>query len=369
MTSSALLLANRIGRALDEAEAARLDRAAGPAPSAEDLLESLVVHETWFFRDPGAFTHLAEEAAQRPAPLTILSAPCSTGEEAYSAAIALREAGLAPGAFRITGVDVSARALGKAREGRYRPSSLRAADHAWERRWLSRAGADVALSRELQGTVTFEEANLVAPDALSGHPAFDVVFCRNLMVYLTDDAKRRLADNLARLVAPGGLLLLGPADMIDDARFTREGPADRFAFRKGAGGPSSWRKRGRRPSLSGVAPAPSPAPPPPVVERRAIDRARDLADRGRLDEAMALCERALAAGERAADAHALMGTIEHARGHKAEAMAAWQRAVLLDPDQAEATVQLALGLRAAGDHVRAAALLAHADALRERSGP
>ena len=105
---------NVFGIAVDEVDLAALGRARDRAKTADasELAHELLVHETWFFRDPGVFEALAAvartRAALEAAPMRVLIAPCATGEEAYSIAIALLEAGLTAGSFVVIAADVSA---------------------------------------------------------------------------------------------------------------------------------------------------------------------------------------------------------------------------------------------------------------------
>ena len=211
-----------LGLSLDRSDLATLERsksARGDEDVAE-LAEELLVHETWFFRDPAVFDELARvvvplAAGAHGRPLRLLSAPCATGEEAYSIAIALLELGLPEASFEVVGVDVSRRALEAAEEGRYGKHSLRSERRGWEARFLIGDVDCWSVSAVVRERVRFLRANLVEPGALSSEAPFDVVFCRNMLVYLTEAAREgpvtprrdvpgRLLQESERL--PGGLL-------------------------------------------------------------------------------------------------------------------------------------------------------------------
>ena len=133
----------------------------------QELLEELVVPETWFFRDVLAFRRLASyldtwRLANRGT-VRLLSVACSTGEEVYSLAIALREAGLEPSRFRILGTDVSRRSLGLAQEGMFHSRSFRNPDEAvctLRARWFERVGESWRVRDELRTGVEFRWDNL-----------------------------------------------------------------------------------------------------------------------------------------------------------------------------------------------------------------
>lgn len=353
--SERVRIERELGIALDDVDLAAVERAKLRGVPWHELVEEVLVHETWFFRDPGVFDALASFARQRGGPLRVLSAPCSTGEEAYSCAIALQEVGLARDACTIVGVDVSERALARARAARYGPSSFRSTRTGWEDHALSAPDerGTRLVTETLRERVQFRCANLVEPRALEDEAPFDVVLCRNLVVYLTPEARARLARTLARRLAPGGVLFLGHAEEL--AGFERWGPASGLAFRAA----SAVLRALPEPKAAATPPA-SALPVVPAQEPRALETARALADRGRLDEALAHAERAVreARDVRAsARAYTLLGSIESARGRASEALRAWQRAVYLDPSDEVAVVSLATALRTSGELVRADALL------------
>lgn len=352
-------LEEELGLALDASDLASLERARSKSPAADDatLLESVLVHETWFFRDPAVFDGVVECSRSRGAPVRVLSAPCSTGEEAYSLAIALRRAGRDQGTFSVLGVDVSEPALSRARNARYGAGAFRAGGAGPADCGLERDGDGWVVPVALREPVRFRRANLVADGVLSDEAPFDVVLCRNLLVYLSPAGQARLFRALSRLVAPGGWLFLGHADALPPEGFVRAAP-ERFSWRR-ADAPDARDETSHRvprvppPEVARSEAAPPPAPP-------TIETARALADEGRLEQAVAVCEGLLARTGHDAESYALLGTLHQARGKADDAMRAWQRAVYLDPEHPEALLQLGLALRARGEGARAEALLARA---------
>jgi chemotaxis protein methyltransferase CheR len=184
--------------------------------NAEDVERGRMQNVTDFFREEHHFAKLAERVRAMPArgaPVQVWSCACSTGEEAYSAAMALREAGCAG---EILATDVSIEALATARRGIY---PLEAVEKLGEKRLRShffmrgeREGGAAALVRtELRAMVRFEQRNLLDPD---WRPAerFDFVFCRNVMMHFDRTGQRRLLDRLAAVIAPDGMLFLGHAE-------------------------------------------------------------------------------------------------------------------------------------------------------------
>jgi chemotaxis protein methyltransferase CheR len=196
----------------------------GPGGRAETraLAELLTVCETFFFRHAEQFRALAEVAiperlrsrSPRQA-LRLLSAGCSSGEEAYSIAILVRESfpGLRETDVRITGIDVNPARLERARAGRYRPWSLRETPEPVRGRWLHPCGSEHVLDDAIRSAVTFEERNLLEDDPLFwDEGAFDVVFFRNVGMYFAPGAMQAVTSRIARALAPGGFLFLGHAE-------------------------------------------------------------------------------------------------------------------------------------------------------------
>ncbi len=196
-------------------------------PASEEwhaLAPLLTVPETYFFRLPDQFEALAEavlpklmRANERQRRLRILSAGCASGEEAYTLRIVLNERfpHLAGWKVEIDGFDVSQPALDRAREAVYSEWALRAT--SVERR---RANfAPVAGSKQFRllpharAGVSFTRGNLLDPASPAVAP-YDVVFCRNVLIYFTESAIRRAIQGLAQRMAPAGYLFLGPAESL-----------------------------------------------------------------------------------------------------------------------------------------------------------
>jgi chemotaxis protein methyltransferase WspC len=336
------------------------------------LVEDLVVPESWFFRGGASyFAQLArwlrERAAHRQ--VRVLSVPCGSGEEPYSLAMALDEDGVPPGSIRIEGIDLSPGSVRRCEAGLYptfafRETSVDPRPHyfrdAGQGRW--------ELHRQIRDAVRFRPGNLVSPDFLYGEPPFDLILCRNLFIYLTDEARGRAVANIHRLLAPGGRLCLtaAEADRLPPGQFTPDGPPALAVFLR-SGEPAGPPRSGlisRTPSApprSGAIPRPAPVPvtvPVPVNTDThtgthvdapvAIAVARSWADSGRMEEARAACERAVRAAP-TAEWYSLLGVIELATGHSANAEAAFGRALYLDPDHRESLTHLAMLCERRGD--------------------
>jgi chemotaxis protein methyltransferase CheR len=223
----------------------------------------LTVGETYFFRNPNHFRALAEHAAPMRAAssgrLRVLSAGCASGEEAYTIAMVLRNAGIP--AVEITGIDVNPLMLEKARRGRYTAWSMRATSRDAQERWFETKGTDFVLRPEIREAVSFEERNLLGPDPDFWRPGrFDIIFCRNVLIYFSPEALRETVARFAAALGPGGFLFLGDAENLrgvsSDYHLHHENETFYYQVRDGAGTVAA-----PPPRASVFVPAPAPAAP------------------------------------------------------------------------------------------------------------
>jgi chemotaxis protein methyltransferase WspC len=340
-----------------------------------ELIDAVVVGETWFFRDAGAFAALADlarqECAKRAAgaSLRLLSLPCSTGEEPYTMAMALLDAGLPPPQFHVDAVDVSERLLARARNGTYGRSSFRGADVEFRERHFDAVPGGHRIRDRVRQQVTFRQGNLIALDPAAAE-RYDFVFCRNVLIYF-DAATQDLAlRNVASLLKPEAYLFVGAAETgllwERDFRSTRAGAA--FVFQKGkqlravAPLPAARLAPARvvppRAAAATQRPRLAAAPPPalPAVGPGDLEEARRRADEGHFVEAARLCEQHMREKGADAEAYYLLGLVRDASGNAADAAVHYRKALYLDPHHGEALLHLALLLDLEGQTSAAQAL-------------
>ena len=183
----------------------------------QDLVELVVVPETWFFRDRHPYAYLREhvagllQAGLPSQPLRLLSAPCSTGEEPYSMAMTLLDMGVPSQAFSIDAVDICRRSIRKARLAVYGKHSFRGVSEEEQRRHFQATAKGQALHPAIRQPVHFRRSNLMNAQTELGSQ-YDVIFCRNLLIYLEEDASQQLLTSFAGLLKVGGLLIVGSAE-------------------------------------------------------------------------------------------------------------------------------------------------------------
>jgi chemotaxis protein methyltransferase WspC len=340
----------------------------------QELIEAIVIPETWFFRDPEAFAALVrvvreEWLAKHPeGTLRILSLPCSTGEEPFSMAMALLDGGLSPSRFHIDAIDISTRAIAWAEGGIYGKNSFRVKDLSFRDRYFEPVERGYRLSDRLRGQVHFRHGNLLSAGWLHGAHGYDVIFCRNVLIYFDRATQRRAIDVLGRLLTSSGLLFVGPSEtgLLLDHGFISAGIPLAFAFRRaGSSAPLPRSKRRMAPvvimanpghakprkpaSIAKPQPKPTPAEKPTPATEHWIEQARQLANQGKLVEALKCCEQNLCSQAASAETFHLIGLLHDAAGRVREAAEHYRKALYLDPQHREALVHLAVTLQKKGD--------------------
>lgn len=347
----------------------------------QQLIEEVIVPETWFFRDRNPFIALARYAKEgwpprgRFGPLRVLSVPCSTGEEPYTIAMTLLDAGLDSSAFSIDAVDISEPNLRRAKIGLYRENSFRGDDLTFRSRHFLKSEQGYQLQPQVRRQVTFHHANLLAPGFFSDHEPYDVVFCRNLLIYFDRDTQSQALKVLERQLQPDGLLFLGHAEagVLAGQQFSPLDHARSFAFMRGANQRAEKAENDalfqlparRRTPIKPVAPLPVARPFANVVQPVAVPAsaapkkldlavATQLANEGHLVEAAKLCEEYLREQGPNAQAFYLLALVREAVGESSEAEALLRKSLYLDPNHYESLTHLALILERRGDLANAA---------------
>ena len=190
-------------------------------PVAHQVVEALTINETSWFRDGRPFdlirtAVLPDLLSGTPARnLAIWSAACSSGQEVYSIAMTIRESVGAGGnhAWSILGSDISEPILARARAGVYSDFEMqRGLSEQRRARYFETLGRDHVVRKELRRGVTFRQMNLI--DLPNDLGPFDLVLCRNVLIYFDVDVKERVLSAIARRMRPGAYLILGTAESI-----------------------------------------------------------------------------------------------------------------------------------------------------------
>jgi chemotaxis protein methyltransferase WspC len=370
------------------------------------LVELVVVPESWFYRDQQAF-HAATEflrgrlAAFGNRPMRILSIPCAGGEEPYTMAMVLSDAGVPHDRFIIDAFDISPGCVERARAGVYGRNAFRSQDLGFrDRHFTAVANDDYRIAEAIRKQVRFKQGNLLEFDLSTRTGYYDVVFCRNLLIYFDKPTTRAAIARLESLLSHDGLLFAGYAEVPSFCQngFAPLQYAQAFGLRKD----SAVAKKPASPIKPAIAtaprsvravapPAPAPAPsarqamraaPPPSVAQPAtaaappsaaqhevaglLEQARSLADTGQLKEAENKCRDHLAQAPDSAEAYFILGLLNEMTNKLKLAEDYWKRCIYLQPDHYEALCHLALLAEAGNDPVTAAALKARAARIYKR---
>lgn len=342
------------------------------------LIDEVTTRETAFIRDRGQLDAipwhdlLRSARAAGSATIRVWSAGCASGEEPYSLALLADQVlGPVPAPVEVLGTDISGAALAAAAAGRYGERAIRALGPPERDRYLVRqADGSYRAGERLRALVRFRGHNLVRdPIPPPGEAAFDLVVCRNVLIYFEQRLAARVIELLGQSLRAGGRLLLGASDALQlTAARTRTvitgsaGPAPHGPV---SPGPVSFGPRPARPAALGPGPArPGPADPGPAGGRptggpvgREPARAReqrlaaalDAAGRGDRAGARAQVAALVAADPLDADAHFIGGLVALEAGEPGGAAAALRRALYADPTFALAAFTLGRAYDALGD--------------------
>ena len=355
------------------------------------LIEEVVVPETYFFREPDAIADVTRRALAHALrgddTLRLLSVPCSSGEEPYSIALSLLEAGLPPSAAAIDAVDVSLEAVRRAEEGVYRVGSFRGDSSAWKK-YFAETVQGWKVDESVRSMVQVAHGNLLSEKFKPPREQYDVIFCRNLLIYFDERAQARALDKIASLLAPDGVLVVGSADSFAARRAGfAPSPGSERSFLFGHRGSTNsmevvpkatrrLRSRAivRRPAAvpvlqkrvprSGavvVRPAqPTRAPFAGPTASSVVSDILRLADHGQLATAIDTGERAIRDGLASAELLSLVGTLHASTSHLERAEACYRKALFLEPAHEDALLHLALLLEKRGESVLASKLRSRA---------
>ncbi|MTJ10484.1 protein-glutamate O-methyltransferase CheR [Anabaena sp. UHCC 0204] len=347
------------------------------------LIDSLIIPETWFFRERESFKYLQQYVISewltnhKNTVLRVLSVPCSTGEEPYSIAIALLEAGLKPTDFHIDAIDISKKSLLTAQTAIYYPYSFRGNPLSFQERYFQHQEIGYHLSEKVKNQVHFLHGNLAKTDFLMGTPAYDIVFCRNLLIYFDIVTKEQTVKLFERLLNPEGLLFVGHAEagLLVNSRFASIRHALAFAYRKSTvtKSPINFHDRQNNKKNS------SPNGQKRIINRNyqpktklqtqliaihnnhlsentkndLLTTSRKLADQGHLTEAIELCNNYIKQNRVSVEGYVLLGQLQQAMGKNEDSLQSFQKAIYLQPTHKEALTHLALLKENQGDIINA----------------
>jgi chemotaxis protein methyltransferase CheR len=193
-----------------------------PSEELQELTNAITTNLTSFFRENYHFENLADDVlpqVERKRSATrrirVWSAGCSTGEEPYSLAMTMREAfaDRVDWDIKLLATDIDSKVVATAAQGMYASERLKGVTAERTRRWFSQVAGQpdqYEASADLKTLITFRQLNLLEPWPMKG--PFDVIFCRNVVIYFDKETQRRLFDRMAELQEPGSWLFIGHSE-------------------------------------------------------------------------------------------------------------------------------------------------------------
>ncbi len=357
-------------------DAEEYDRLLAESPEElSTLVEAIVVTETWFMRGREAFAAFADLAINDWLPrnpkaeMRVLSLPCSSGEEPYSMVMALLDAGMPADRFTVDAVDISANALARAGNAIYGKNSFRVKHLEFRDKYFVQVEDGYALSPDIQRHVTFHRDNLLR-EGYKSSVRYDFIFCRNLLIYFDRVTQSAALNKIRTMLAPDGVLFVGPAEMpiVTDYGFANANISHAFASRMLETRSQRSEVRSSKSDLR----LPGSDFDLPAVASLEMDRAvsplivaRRLADAGQLADAEMLCRKHLETDDTCAEGYYLLGLVKDA-ANDPEAINYYRKAIYLEPNHYEALVHAALWLEKNGDVTRADAFKRRVERVRPK---
>lgn len=365
-----------------------------------ELVEEVVVPETWFFRNLAPFESLPsciqganERKEMGNTPLRILSLPCSTGEEPYSIAITLMETGLKENDFQIDAQDISKRALRKARRAIYGKHSFREPGKFNIEKYFRKTHSGQQLLPIIRDRVNFIRSNVLKDMIIPEPEYYDVIFCRNLLIYFDRKTKKNVLEKIHFMLKPGGTLFVGHAETaeVDKKLFAKINKPKAFAYTKKVLG-MNYIKEGKnehtnqliniyknlvaitkkdvelskRISSPGKKQAVSRKEKNPVKKKSIWKAIEKMIEKGRLKGASDLCEKRLKDAPHDAQIYYYLAIVSNIEGGTGAAELLLKKAVYLDPNHHKALSLFCLLAEKRGDKKLAHSLKRRESRARKR---
>ena len=373
------------------------------------LIEAVVVKETSFFRNTTPFVTLKSYLKQfvlnkkQLRPLRILCLPCSTGEEAYSIAMVLLDMKLSANQFFILAGDISEQVLKIAEAGSYTPYSFRGEEVAFWRKYFGKQpDGNYLLKKEIRNVVSFEQVNILSDTFLPGQNSYDIIFCRNLLIYFDSAAKVKAINALSNHLSKEGVLFVGHAE---GANLSHSGLVSldypmSFAFaweahaaevnkalnidsspKRNTVLPAPVQKKAFKPGAAKEAWKVAPVASEPSERGETIrpfqnskvdsdiSTVKNLADAGSFDEAVTIGEKLLSEGVESAELYYLLGQVAGSSGDILLAEEHLKKAIYLEADFHDALIYISSLYNRMGNSANAASFLKRAQRVKQRKKP
>jgi chemotaxis protein methyltransferase WspC len=340
----------------------------------KELIEEVVIPETWFFRDREPFKAMTQFLVTQWAQkhrnnlFRVLSSPCSTGEEPYSLTMTLLNSGWPADKFTVHGVDISHRSIAKAKKAVYTEHSFRGADLTYRSKFFKKDNKSYILNKNIRDKVHFHTGNVLNRTFMEGLGMFDVIFFRNVLIYFDALSRHQAIATLYKILADDGILFVGHAEanLFNNSPFTPAPYSQAFAFHKKSQQELTVEaNKLTSPTKSAIKAKTSftkrlfPFHKKPKKDQPDLNIARELADKGELRKATEICEEYLDQCGPTPQAFFLLGIIREAADDIGQAEKLFRKALYMDPNHEESLNFLSILTEKTGD-------IAEANHLKQR---
>lgn len=330
----------------------------------QEFIELVIVPETWFFRDKGSLAFFKDYVEKNyffhpNKKLKILSIPCSSGEEPYTIAMILSDLGMDAKKYTIHAADISQKALVKAEYGIYNKNSFRGCELEFREKYFIQSNGKFTLDKNIRNQVHFFQENIKEPKIVIENQ-YDIIFCRNLFIYLDQESQKFVLKTLDHILDKNGVIIVGNSEgmVFQKAGYEYErlnfSKASAYGRKKVAKDISTGEKsvptqEKSMPTQNKVIEVQSYEEPKLAASKSAeedtteLEKACDLANKGRLEQAKEICM--LHLNKRpTAQVYFLLGLIFQAQEDLNRAIDYFQKALILEPQHPESLFYLRLVL-------------------------
>jgi len=357
----------------------------------KELIETVLIPETWFFRENQPYKYILEYFKDKHSKVNILSIPCSTGEEPYSIAMMLMDNNINVDAFSIDAVDIGENNIAKAKKGLYRKNSFRADDLSFVDKYFHKQDNLFNLAGFVKNKVNFHCDNVLSDSFDLGENHYDIVFCRNLLIYFDAETQLKMFLTINKILKPKGLLVLGHAETIQYSKdlFVPAINSRSYVYVKKTNLEKSLPhlQKTRRNNLSQsfstsesertlIRPFSETRkqennytkeePIQSTINTESLEVAFNLADEGKLEDALRICNTFIKNHTDSSKAYYLTGIIYDTKGDVDKADESLHKAIYLDPKNIEALIHLSLIAEQRGNHEEATRFRQRAQRVHER---
>ncbi len=357
----------------------------------KELIETVLIPETWFFRENQPYEYVLEYFKDQNSRVNILSIPCSTGEEPYSIAMMLMDNNINVDAFNIDAVDIGENNIAKAKKGVYRKNSFRADDLSFMSKYFHEKDNLFNLAGFVKNKVNFHCNNVLSDSFDLGESYYDIIFCRNLLIYFDAETQLKMFSTINKMLKPNGLLILGHAETIQHSEdiFVPAINSRSYVYVKNTNLEKSLPhlQKIRRNNLSQSSSTTKSKrmlirpfsetrkqennntkekPTPDTINTESLEAAFNLADEGKLEDALKICNTFINNHTDSSKAYYLTGVIYDTKGDVDKADESLHKAIYLDPKNIEALIHLSLIAEQRGNHEEAIRFRQRAQRVQER---